>query len=326
LTFESALVDVEEAFAPGQVYVALSRIRTLEGLFLKRAISEKSISIHPMLTKFIAEKKSYDDLEQIFEILNNEFIKQTLTTYFECHQLTDIINVAQISEPIKRSIVSFSGIAEKFLRQLESILSAKNNVSHLSSRLIAASDYFIKQIIPIVEELKAHLKKIVTDPYLKRSAPQTRNLIKTLENKSQQMKLTKIIGEGLATGLQFHDILLRESFAKKQPKVFLQNNLDLKNLSTESQTLALFRSGKSVHEIAAERRLATNTVENHLASFLVEGKVLIEEIVGPQHLSSILHLLQVNKDISLFNIKLQVDTSISLGQIQAAMVYAAMTR
>ena len=34
LTFKQAIIDVSEAFAPGQIYVALSRLESLEGLVL----------------------------------------------------------------------------------------------------------------------------------------------------------------------------------------------------------------------------------------------------------------------------------------------------
>lgn len=45
LTFDKAVIDVGEAFSPGQVYVALSRLRTLEGVILKSQIKESSITV-----------------------------------------------------------------------------------------------------------------------------------------------------------------------------------------------------------------------------------------------------------------------------------------
>ena len=43
LTFDKAVVDIGGAFAPGQVYVALSRLRSLEGLVLSSPINLNSI-------------------------------------------------------------------------------------------------------------------------------------------------------------------------------------------------------------------------------------------------------------------------------------------
>ena len=38
LTFEKAIIDVSQAFAAGQVYVALSRLTSLDGLVLTSAV------------------------------------------------------------------------------------------------------------------------------------------------------------------------------------------------------------------------------------------------------------------------------------------------
>jgi ATP-dependent exoDNAse (exonuclease V) alpha subunit len=43
LTFEKAIIDAEASFAHGQVYVALSRCKSLEGLVLKTPISAQSV-------------------------------------------------------------------------------------------------------------------------------------------------------------------------------------------------------------------------------------------------------------------------------------------
>ncbi|MFM7728468.1 MAG: ATP-dependent RecD-like DNA helicase, partial [Flavobacteriales bacterium] len=44
LTFDRAIIDVGQAFAPGQVYVALSRLRSLDGLILRTRIDPAVIS------------------------------------------------------------------------------------------------------------------------------------------------------------------------------------------------------------------------------------------------------------------------------------------
>ena len=43
LTFDKAIIDVGRAFAPGQVYVALSRLRSLDGLILRSRIQSDLI-------------------------------------------------------------------------------------------------------------------------------------------------------------------------------------------------------------------------------------------------------------------------------------------
>src|SRR5690606_15939659 len=52
LTFDSAIIDVGRAFAPGQVYVALSRLRNLDGLALRTRIGFGAINSDPEVVSF----------------------------------------------------------------------------------------------------------------------------------------------------------------------------------------------------------------------------------------------------------------------------------
>lgn len=53
-TYDSAFVDMESgAFAHGQAYVALSRCRSLNGLYLKRKILESDVIVDPAVRRFM---------------------------------------------------------------------------------------------------------------------------------------------------------------------------------------------------------------------------------------------------------------------------------
>jgi hypothetical protein len=52
LTFEKAIIDAGEAFAPGQVYVALSRCTSLEGMVLKSKVRTNSLFTDPRILDF----------------------------------------------------------------------------------------------------------------------------------------------------------------------------------------------------------------------------------------------------------------------------------
>jgi ATP-dependent exoDNAse (exonuclease V) alpha subunit len=55
LTFEKAIIDAKAAFAHGQVYVALSRCKTLEGMVLSTPISNQSIKSDAKVSGFNRE-------------------------------------------------------------------------------------------------------------------------------------------------------------------------------------------------------------------------------------------------------------------------------
>lgn len=331
LTFEKALIDTAEAFAPGQVYVALSRVKSLEGLLLKTKISETSIFVHPRLVKFSKEINYPANLPELFEVLNNQFIKRILIGYFDWGKPKNIISYQggdnlQVLNSLKISIASLFDVAEKFSLQLENILEKQNNKEYLSARLLSASEYFLNEIKNIITDLKSFLKESANDVYLKRSFPEIRLAIKFLEDKSKLLALVKVIGQELNNDVKFHDILHREITFSKDSKVIVQSTLDINNHKTEQISLSLFRTGKSIEDIAIERKLTTSTVENHLASFLKEGKILIGDIIDDISLSSILNVLKNNDGASLSQIKVLVDDSISLGQINAVLTYWRMTR
>lgn len=52
LTFERIIADLSEAFAPGQVYVALSRCTTFQGILLKSPMNARAVKTDPVVIEF----------------------------------------------------------------------------------------------------------------------------------------------------------------------------------------------------------------------------------------------------------------------------------
>jgi hypothetical protein len=69
LTFDRLMIDAGKSFASGQVYVALSRCRTLEGIVLKSKISKDVIFSDKRVSQFQDSTNANDQIE---EILNSE--------------------------------------------------------------------------------------------------------------------------------------------------------------------------------------------------------------------------------------------------------------
>ena len=57
LTFERAIIDANQSFAPGQVYVALSRCKTLEGMVLASPIEARAIINDQRVDSYIAQQE-----------------------------------------------------------------------------------------------------------------------------------------------------------------------------------------------------------------------------------------------------------------------------
>ena len=70
LTFDRLIVDAGKSFASGQVYVALSRCRTLEGIVLKSKISSDVIFSDRRVAEFQDATHANDRLEEILHAEN----------------------------------------------------------------------------------------------------------------------------------------------------------------------------------------------------------------------------------------------------------------
>ncbi|MDR2855214.1 MAG: helix-turn-helix domain-containing protein [Methanomicrobiales archaeon] len=82
LTFDKVIIDAHSSFAHGQVYVALSRCRTLEGLVLSSPITDQSIIRSDDIdafTRSIQEKEP--DKQQIQSLRKEYFVKMLLEQF-----------------------------------------------------------------------------------------------------------------------------------------------------------------------------------------------------------------------------------------------------
>ncbi len=90
LTFEKAIIDASAAFAHGQVYVALSRCKTLEGLVLRAPIPSHSIKTEQTLEDFHEQIQQQTPTEQHLhdaKRTNQETLLQELFSFERAHSL-----------------------------------------------------------------------------------------------------------------------------------------------------------------------------------------------------------------------------------------------
>ena len=88
LTFDHAIIDANQSFAPGQVYVALSRCRTLEGLVLASPLTARSIINDERVDNYIAqqEAEAQRSIEQL-PVLKQEYERYLLLQLFDFRPL-----------------------------------------------------------------------------------------------------------------------------------------------------------------------------------------------------------------------------------------------
>ncbi len=176
LTFDKAIIDAQAAFADGQVYVALSRCRTLDGLVLSTPIERFSIKSNALVGAFISTiDQNTPDPDQLREarrdyhlVLLDELFdfsvlwRRLLTCITISNEHKTILAGAtpsffkSIVEPFKAQIVE---VADKFVVQRRNIVRDAADLQNsplLQERIAKAADYFAGKIESlVVEPLKA---------------------------------------------------------------------------------------------------------------------------------------------------------------------------
>ena len=119
LTFERAIIDASLSFAPGQVYVALSRCKTLEGMALASQIPPQAIISDERVDSYIShqEEAALRSIEQL-PTLKDEYYRYLLMELF------DFKDILYREEYLNRIITeffyhSYTDIAEMHKRALE---------------------------------------------------------------------------------------------------------------------------------------------------------------------------------------------------------------
>ena len=92
-----------------------------------------------------------------------------------------------------------------------------------------------------------------------------------------------------------------------------------KTTDTKMESYQLFKSGKSISEIATIRHLATSTIESHLAHFILEGEIQIEELVAKEKIEPIEKAIRQHGDLSLSILKNHLGDEYSYGEIKAVV-------
>lgn len=171
LTFEKAIIDAGDAFASGQVYVALSRCRSLEGLVLRSKINPYSIENDHEIVAHEKTKQAIEELEIQLNESRNQFRAYTLSQLFDFRTgighasriIREMENVASSFnddtiphlKDILKQLQEIQEVADKFQVQLNRIFeSSEVNEDYLSERLQAATSFFNDKIEQVLETMR----------------------------------------------------------------------------------------------------------------------------------------------------------------------------
>ncbi len=170
LTFEKAVIDAQEAFAHGQVYVALSRCKSLEGLVLSTPVLSQSIKYDQTIDRFTKHYEENQPDHAELETSRKAYEQQLLTILFDFEslkrQLYYAIKISHENESslegnpvdvfheiIRQAKTEITEVAGKFQKQILRLLTEGEDVERntaLQERIKKASVYFSEKMKSLV--------------------------------------------------------------------------------------------------------------------------------------------------------------------------------
>ena len=315
LTFDKAIVDLESTFAAGQLYVALSRCRSLDGLILSSRIDAKNVMADKRITKYNASNVLASNIEDILVQAKDKYEDIKLTNHFRFNKIiseTEIwemyINdkdlhskaaVMIIKKDILRSILELDNVAKAFIKQLNFLFRKFENkeipLENIRTRCKEAIIYFTefihdRLIVPLSSHIKAYKVKAKTKQYIRISQELESEYWITLSNLFQ---------------LKHRNIAIHPEPPKYKRVVMFDPDRKLKKLKrptkgeTYETTLELFLQGKSIEEIATQREMAKSTIEGHMTKWIKEKKVSLFELIPKKRAEKIWKVIEPKSDEAL---------------------------
>lgn len=332
LTFEKAIVDLEQTFVQGQAYVALSRLKSLEGLILKNKISTSSIQIDQSILAFMEESKKLVDEKEI-AIFQKDYLQFLILKSFKWPDALSLLDFKNFDDTIFDNLKGFFKIIEntlnKFCTQVNQILEhyefEKSEV--LNDRICKAVAYFTTEIenngIKIIHEY-THLKK--NNINYNRQVNALKEVKKHFVKLKYDLTTAESLTIGLCSGKSFGDVIASVYSLERPDKISLQTKIDVIEIVQKeyhSPILALFKSGKTVSELAEINNLTESAIEFQLTSFLQSGDITINELISEQNLQAVLAIIeQGNK--SIISIKSKMGNHVSYGQINSVLTFLTL--
>lgn len=172
LTFDKAIIDARASFAHGQVYVALSRCKTFEGLVLSTPIAIHSVKNDSTVLQFSEEVEQNQPGPAELEQSRKDYLQQLLGELFDFKavlrqiqylqrlwnehngQLLGSLNfvLRNMVSPVQSEMIEVAGRFENQVRQLVATGPNPEENEQLQDRIRKASVFFCEKLEQLLEQ------------------------------------------------------------------------------------------------------------------------------------------------------------------------------
>jgi hypothetical protein len=320
LSFDEAVINLGRAFAPGQAYVALTRLRSFEGLYLSAPLSRSALITDLNARVFSSEQEEIDphqfldSAKQAYQIdyfLSCFDFRPMAYTYKDFFQ--DQYQKLQLDKTgfknrfshLENQIGQFFKYAGSFQKQIWS-LHQKDDQAALEERLLKARDYFLPA-------LQAALSELQTLKLEYAARARTKQLVQAFEvpikagfelylgllslREAWQFFKAEHETSPAAQKLALREKAWEEILEKvPKPKYTPKKGGKSKKGETYRTTFQMIKSGMRPAAIATARELTIGTIYSHCLKGLKEDALELEEILEPERIEFIAKHYQADKE------------------------------
>ena len=275
LTFDRLIIDAGKSFASGQVYVALSRCRTLEGIVLKSKITPNVIFADRRVAQFqdatnanekveeILQTEKYDySIKKVISRLDCLWFKNYLEKWFQTTKTSKALDknkAAFLYQNIKPKIEEFGKVYQKFdkimIQKTQKFINGDETWTEIETKAKGAVNFFFTKInLEVFQPLLDFYSENKGTKGLKEYNEDFRVFLDDMEDYLNDLKKVYLL---------------------EVPLFNTENNMTISTkvakIPSHILTFQLFEEGKTIPEIAKERGLVTETIFGHLAKFAEQG-------------------------------------------------------
>ncbi len=304
LTFDKAILDLSRTFAPGQMYVALSRLTSMDGLVLSSPLPEVEFESNSSVRSFTGQKKELSVLEEMLGGEARDFHLLYTTAAYDFNELvraahyhldgyekkTAKFQHVEWARSLQAEILPLKEVGDKFIRQLRQIVasSGDNYLPLLSDRLHKAKSYFEPLLDQLISSVSRHISGV-------KSAKRIKGYLKELEelensiykNKQSIHKAFMVVDAALNNRVLNKNELVSSPLYVARNEMIRKSKKEVK-IPTKEISYKLYKSGKSVEQVAEERNLTEGTIQGHLAQYVAFGDLDVKDFINDEKLNNIL--------------------------------------
>lgn len=347
LTFTRAALDLGRSFSPGQVYVALSRLTSLDEMYLCSRLDSSLLPADEAVIDFTKKENKPTHLVKNLDLAEKIYLEENLRSTFDFQQEISWIKKAlekqddesgasrlQTSlDKLMDQLLSEQSICLKFQQELFNRFQQKD-LADLPERVTKASAYFTQKLIDSIVPVRVLIRGLESQKRVKGALQQIKELEYLLYSRLERLIEIPYHSESLLKGLE---IAQNEDLAKKKHRLRAEIERKVEEQSPGSEpssepkkkvkgetyetTFTMIAQGLKPEQIAQLRMLSVGTIEGHVAKGVLSGKLNALEFIDQELLDKINTLKHQVTDLNSGVLKEKLEGDYSYGQIKIAVAH-----